>query len=78
MFDGNIEHARGLATERYLTNPLSNADDQLIKQYLRAEFQGRPLDGNFAVRVWEEPGVNFEAIKDVQLVVNYRYWTRFD
>lgn len=78
VFDGNIEHARGLALERYLTNPLSSTDDALINQYRRHEFSGRPLDGNFVLRVWEEPGVNFNAIQDVQVVLNYRYWTKFN
>ncbi|MGC4087106.1 MAG: hypothetical protein QM756_04220 [Polyangiaceae bacterium] len=78
LFDGRIEHARGLAAERYLTNPLSSTDHQLIDGYMREEFRGRPLDGQFVIRVWEEPGVDFDAIKDVQLVLNYRYWTRFN
>jgi hypothetical protein len=29
------------------------------------------------LRIWDEPGVNFEAITDVQLSLKYRYWTRF-
>jgi hypothetical protein len=78
LFSGRIENARGLATERYLTNPLSSADQSLIKDYLRLELQGRPMDGNFVLRVWDAPGVKFEAIKDVQIVLNYRYWTRFN
>jgi hypothetical protein len=78
LFDGRIEHARGLALERYLTNPLSSTDRELLGDYMRNELIGRPLDGNFALRVWEEPGVDFESIADVQLVLNYRYWTRFD
>lgn len=78
IFDGNIEHARGLAAERYLTNPLSDSDNSLIKQYLRSEFSGRPLDGNFVLRVWEDDGVDFTALQDVQLVLNYRYWTKFN
>jgi hypothetical protein len=77
LFDGRIEHARGLASERYLTNPLSSADEMLMGQYLREELIGRPLDGNFVIRVWEEPGVNFDAINDVQVVLKYRYWTKF-
>jgi hypothetical protein len=78
LFTGKIEHARGLATERYFTNPLSSSDNDLINQYMRSELRGRPLDGNFVLRVWEEPGVNFDAIDDVQLVFKYRYWTGFD
>jgi hypothetical protein len=77
LFPGRIEHARGLGTERYLTNPMSSADSELIATYLRGEFRGRPLDGNFVLRVWEEPGFDFNAIQDVQVLLNYRYWTRF-
>ncbi|HVX91206.1 MAG TPA: hypothetical protein VHC20_06320 [Candidatus Paceibacterota bacterium] len=77
LFEGHIEHARGLATERYLTNPLSDSDSSLADQYRRTEFRGRPLDGNFTLRVWEKPGMNFQALEDVQLMLRYRYWTRF-
>jgi hypothetical protein len=78
LFTGHIETARGLAAERYLTNPLSSADDQLLKDYLRAELQGRPLDGNFVIRIWDNPDVDFNAIRDIQVVLKYRYWTRFN
>jgi len=77
LFTGRIEHARGLAAERYLTNPLSSADSQLITPYLRGELSGRPLDGTYVLRVWDEPGVHFEGVEDVQVVLNYGYWTRF-
>ena len=76
LFTGNIEHARGLALERYLTNPLSDTDRGLMAPYIRSEFRGRPLDGSLVLRVWDEPGVDFNAIQDVQLYVKYRYWTR--
>jgi hypothetical protein len=78
LFTGNIEHARAVAAERYVTNPLSETDRSLIEPFFRHEFQGRPLDGTFVIRVWEDPGMNFEKIQDVQLVLNYRYWTRFN
>jgi hypothetical protein len=78
LFTGLIENARGLGTERYLSNPLSSTDKSLLDEYLRHEFQGRPLDGTYVLRVWEGPGVDFNAIKDVQVVLNYRYWTRFN
>ena len=78
IFPGSIEHARGLAAERVVTNPISSADRDLLQDYQRRELRGRPLDGVFTLRVWEEPGVNFAAIEDVQLVLKYRYWTRFE
>jgi hypothetical protein len=76
LFTGTIDHARGLGLERYLTNPVSTTDRELLAPYVRTEFQGRPLDGTLALRVWEEPGVDFNAIEDVQLYIKYRYWTR--
>jgi hypothetical protein len=48
-----------------------------MSAYVRSEFRGRPLDGNFALRVWDE-GITIDAIQDVQLYIKYRYWTRFD
>jgi hypothetical protein len=78
LFDGRIEHARGLALERYVTNPISSTDRDLLSDYFRTEFAGRPLDGNFSVKVWEEPGVDFSGIQDVQLILKYRYWTAND
>jgi hypothetical protein len=78
LFTGRIERARGLALERYLTNPLASSDGSLIEQYSRGEFVGRPLDGGYVLRVWEDEGIDFNQIEDVQLMLNYGYWTRFD
>ncbi|MFZ5894933.1 MAG: hypothetical protein ACOY0T_27990 [Myxococcota bacterium] len=78
IFDGKIESARGLALERYLTNPLGETDRSLLQDYVRTELQGRPLDGNFVIRVWDQDGVDFDAIQDVQILLKYRYWTRFN
>jgi hypothetical protein len=78
LFTGRIEHARGLATERYFSNPIGTADQELLEQFVRREFQGRPLDGHFVVRIWEDEGFDFASVSDVQFIVNYRYWTPFD
>jgi len=78
LFIGNIHKARGLAAERYVTNPLSSADRSLVTPYSRTEFRGRPVSGTYKLRVWDVPGVNFNGIEDVQLVLDYRYWTRFE
>lgn len=77
LFEGKIEHARGLSIERYFTNPISQTDKTLLSDYMRHELQGRPLDGNFRLKIWDDPSVNFEAIQDVQIILYYRYWTRF-
>lgn len=78
LYTGKIEYARGLAAERYITNPLSGEDRALVEPYFRTELNGRPLDGSFTLRIWEEEGVDNAQIEDVQLIVNYRYWTKFE
>jgi hypothetical protein len=76
IYNGRIEHARGLAAERYVTNPLSSVDRALIEPFARSEFEGRPIGGEYVLRVWDSPDVAFENIEDVQLYLKYRYWTR--
>ena len=78
LFTGRIVHGRGLAAERYLTNPLSGADRALAEPYLHRELRGRPLAGTYRIRLWEEPGIRFDRLEDVQILLNYRYWTRLD
>ncbi len=77
LFTGLIESARGLSAERYLTNPLSSADRALIEPYSRGEFRGRPLTGTYVIRIWDDGVVNFDHIEDIQILLDYRYWTRF-
>lgn len=77
LYLGRIEFTRGLAAERYLTNPVSSADRALIDPYTRNEFRGRPLTGSYVIRVWDTGDVNFNGIEDVQVLLGYRYWTRF-
>jgi len=78
LFDGNIEHARGLGIERYITNPISSSDSSLLEPYMHAELNGRPMDGNFVLRIWERPDLDLSKITDVQVVMEYGYWTRFN
>jgi hypothetical protein len=77
LFEGVIEHARGVATERYVSNPISSADRALVEPYLQRQFRGRPLTGTYRLRIWERDGVVFSGIEDVQVVMNYQFWTRF-
>ena len=75
LFPGRIESARALAAERYITNPVSSADEALLTPYMRHEFRGRPMSGTLLIRVWDDPGFAWENLEDIQLVLNYRYWT---
>ena len=49
-----------------------------MDQYMRTELQGRPLDGNFVLRIWDDPNTAFDGVQDIQIVLKYSYWTRFD
>ncbi|WP_157068621.1 hypothetical protein [Sandaracinus amylolyticus] len=73
---GRIEHARGLAAERYVTNPISSADQSLMEPYMQRQLRGRPLTGSYVLRVWDTPGVTLTGVEDVQVVLRYRFWTR--
>jgi hypothetical protein len=76
IFEGRINFAPGLAAERYITNPVSSADQALLASYTRTELRGRPLAGRIRIRVWDNGEVNFAGIEDVQVVLGYRYLTR--
>ena len=76
MLPARVESAKGLATERYITNPLSESDRGLVDQFMRAEVMGRPLDGQYTIRVWDDPDVDFSKVEDIQLIVEYDHWTR--
>jgi len=76
LFEGVVEHARALAAERYFSNPISSTDGDLLSEYVRTELQGRPMDGAFSPRVWDADGFDFSQLEDVQVVLNYHYWSR--
>jgi hypothetical protein len=78
LFEGRIEHGRALAAERYITNPISSADRSLIEPYVHHELRGRPLTGRYRLRIWDVDGMDFQKMQDVQLILGYRYWTRFE
>lgn len=78
LFIGNIEHGRALTSERYLSNPISSADESLLGRYWRNEFAGRPMSGLYTIRIWDTPGLVWDRVRDVQLAIKYRYWTRFE
>lgn len=78
LFVGNVEQAKSLTAERYVTNPPSSTDTQLLGEYMREEFRGRPLEGNYRIRVYDIDGLDWEQLEDVQILMNYRYWTRFE
>lgn len=76
MPTARIEHAKALAAEVVLTNPMTGSQSTLMETYTKDEFRGRPLNGNYTLYLWDIPGLNWANVEDVQFVVRYRYWTR--
>jgi hypothetical protein len=77
MPTGQINSAKGIAAERYLTIPLSSTDQTAITPYLKKEFRGRPLEGSYILRVYSVPSLAWDNLEDIQLLIHYRYWTAF-
>jgi hypothetical protein len=75
---GAIRNGRALATERYITLPIGSADNDLLRQpqITKTELSGRPLDGLYRFRVYEDPTLVWDNIEDIQLVLHHRYWSR--
>jgi len=74
---GTIHQGKAIAAERLLTNPLSSTDQSLVQQYLKHEFRGRPIQGNFTLRIYGTPSLRWTNLEDVQIYLNYRYWSPF-
>jgi hypothetical protein len=74
----SINHGKALAAERYLTTPLSSNDQALVSQpgIQHIEFGGRPLDGAYHLRIWDSPDLNWSALQDIQIILNYEYWSQ--
>lgn len=77
---GSINYGKALAIEQYLTVPLSSSDQGLITQpgIQHVELGGRPLDGNYSLRIWDSPDLNWNALQDVQLILDYEYWSQVE
>ncbi len=73
-----INHGKALAAERYITLPIGSADEGLLSapEVSKPEFRGRPLDGSYALRIYDKPSLAWNRLEDVQIVLNYRYWSR--
>lgn len=69
LSDGVIQDARGLAAERILP------DDAAIAPYERDEWRGRPFAGLYTLTIRSRPEMSWAQLQNVQLQVEYEYWT---
>ena len=73
---GRIEPGPGVASGLVIATPMESEHDSALTGYWKSELRGRPLAGLYTLRVWETPGLQWSQVADVQLVFDYRYWTR--
>lgn len=75
---GAIRSGKALAIERYLSLPLGSADAELTSQaaFKKPELAGRPISGAYKFRIKETEQLNWDRVDDVQLLLDYRYWSR--
>jgi len=75
---GAVRSGKALASERFITLPMSSTDRELIEQspFLKPEFSGRPLSGAYRLRIHDEPQLVWKNVNDIQIVMNYGYWSR--
>jgi hypothetical protein len=73
-----ISHGKALTAERYITFPLSSSDDSLIRQsgILKTELFGRPLDGQYTLRIYDSGNLRWGNLEDIQVILRNRYWSR--
>ena len=76
--EGVIDHGKALSAERFITMPISANDQGLLSQpgIQHPELSGRPLDGNYRLRIVDSPALHWAQLQDVQLVLSYHYWSR--
>ncbi|MEZ4220361.1 MAG: hypothetical protein R3B13_05475 [Polyangiaceae bacterium] len=74
----SINHGKALAAERFITLPVGSADSALLSQpsFDKIEFRGRPIEGNYRLRIFDKPSLRWNKVEDVQFVLKYRYWSR--
>jgi hypothetical protein len=74
---GSIRSGKALSAERYITLPIGSNDQALLNQQgiQHIELRGRPLDGAYSLRIWDSPSLKWDRLEDVQIVLDYLYWS---
>jgi hypothetical protein len=76
--EGAVRHGKALSAEKYLTLPLTPGDTGLLSAtgVTKTELRGRPLDGRYRIRIYENQALRWGRLEDIQLMIRYRYWSR--
>ncbi|MEM9193629.1 MAG: hypothetical protein AAGF12_30925 [Myxococcota bacterium] len=78
VYPGRIRQARGGISSGGVRDPFFQTDGTVrpVIDDLMVDFNGRPFEGNVELRIYDDDRLNLEAIRDIQLVVDYSYWAR--
>jgi hypothetical protein len=68
--------AKALAIETRLGMPMSSADRDAMSTLMHGEFRGRPLMGDYVLRIYDEGDLDWDKMTDIQWFIEYDYWTR--
>jgi hypothetical protein len=75
---GGISVGRALAAERLVTNPIAAIDQGLLEQLWARELGGRPLQGEYELRIHTVDSLQWDNVVDVQIVARVDYWSPYD
>lgn len=75
--NAGVRGGKALASERFITLPIGSADMELIQQpaFTKTELAGRPLSGQYKLRIKDNPSLSWDKVEDIQLVLSYAYWS---
>ncbi|MBU1534963.1 hypothetical protein KKF84_06565 [Myxococcota bacterium] len=76
--NARISNAKAVTAEVVITNPMSSNHQSLLADKKKSEFRGRPLQGLYTLRIWKSDALQWYNIEDIQLIWNYRYWSKFN
>ena len=73
---GVIRGGKAWTAEQVIGFPISGAHQTALTQLYKASLMGRPMEGQFQIRIYDVPELDWDNVEDVQIVLGYHYWTR--
>jgi hypothetical protein len=73
-----VNEAKALATERYITLPLATDDEALLNQpgMTQTLLAGRPFAGSYELTIHDSETLDWSNLEDIQLVLTSEHWSR--
>ena len=71
-----LRGAKALAMETRLSMPMASVDRDAMSTLMHQEFRGRPIQGDYVLRIYDEADLVWENLTDIQWYLEYDYWTR--